>query len=112
MDKGKEAERLVADYLVHHGYDVVERNYRCRLGEIDIIASKNGVLCFVEVKSLTSNWDSVEISHMVGPAKMRRIRLTAVDYLNNVYHCGRYVSTRFDVASVTNGVVTYYEGVF
>lgn len=90
----------------------MERNYRCRLGEIDIIAAKGGVLCFVEVKSLTARWDESEISSMVGPAKMRRIRLTAIDYLNTVDHKGRFASMRFDVAAVTNGCVSYYEGVF
>ena len=90
----------------------MERNYRCRLGEIDIIAAKDGVLCFVEVKSLTARWDEGEISMMVGPAKMRRIRLTAIDYLNTVDLGGRFASMRFDVAAVTNGCVSYYEGVF
>ncbi len=90
----------------------MERNYRCRLGEIDIIAAKGGVLCFVEVKSLTARWDEGEISRMVGPAKMRRIRLTAIDYLNTVDLGGRFASMRFDIAAVTNGCVSYYEGVF
>lgn len=90
----------------------MERNYRCRLGEIDIIAAKGGVLCFVEVKSLTARWDESEISSMVGPAKMRRIRLTAIDYLNTVDLKGRFASMRFDIAAVTNGCVSYYEGVF
>lgn len=90
----------------------MERNYRCRLGEIDIIAAKGSVLCFVEVKSLTARWDESEISSMVGPAKMRRIRLTAIDYLNTVDLKGRFASMRFDVAAVTNGCVSYYEGVF
>ncbi len=49
---------------------------------------------------------------VVGPAKMRRIRLTAIDYLNTVDHKGRFDNTRFDVATVTNGCVSYYEGVF
>lgn len=112
MDKGKQSEQVVSAYLENLGYSVLERNYRCRLGEIDIIAAKGGVLCFVEVKSLTARWDESEISSMVGPVKMRRIRLTAIDYLNTVDHKGRFASMRFDVAAVTNGCVSYYEGVF
>lgn len=112
MDKGKQSEQVVSAYLENLGYSVLERNYRCRLGEIDIIATKGGVLCFVEVKSLTARWDESEISSMVGPAKMRRIRLTAIDYLNTVDLGGRFERTRFDVAAVTNGCVSYYEGVF
>lgn len=112
MDKGKQSEQVVSAYLESLGYSVLERNYRCRFGEIDIIAAKAGVLCFVEVKSLTSKWDESEISSMVGPAKMRRIRLTAIDYLNTVDLGGRFASMRFDIAAVTNGCVSYYEGVF
>lgn len=112
MDKGKQSEQVVSAYLENLGYSVLERNYRCRLGEIDIIAAKDGVLCFVEVKSLTARWDGSEISRMVGPAKMRCIRLTAIDYLNTVDLKGRFERTRFDVAAVTNGCVSYYEGVF
>lgn len=112
MDKGKQSEQVVSAYLESLGYSVLERNYRCRFGEIDIIAAKAGVLCFVEVKSLTSKWDESEISQMVGPAKMRRIRLTAIDYLNTVDLGGRFASMRFDIAAVTNGCVSYYEGVF
>ncbi len=112
MDKGKQSEQVVSVYLENLGYSVLERNYRCRLGEIDIIAAKDGVLCFVEVKFLTARWDESEISSMVGPAKMRRIRLTAIDYLNTVDHKGRFASMRFDIAAVTNGCVSYYEGVF
>lgn len=43
---------------------------------------------------------------------MRRIRLTAIDYLNTVDLGGCFERTRFDVAAVTNGCVSYYEGVF
>lgn len=112
MDKGKQSEQVASAYLESLGYSVLERNYRCRFGEIDIIAANAGVLCFVEVKSLTSKWDESEISQMVGPAKMRRIRLTAIDYLNTVDLGGRFASMRFDIAAVTNGCVSYYEGVF
>lgn len=112
MDKGKQSEQVVSAYLENLGYSVLERNYRCRLGEIDIIAAKGGMLCFVEVKSLTARWDGSEISRMVGPAKMRRIRLTAIDYLNTVDLGGCFERTGFDVAAVTNGCVSYYEGVF
>lgn len=112
MDKGRSSEQLVCSYLESQGYEVLGRNYRSRLGEIDIIALKDCVLCFIEVKTLTSNWEPVEISRMVGPAKMRRIRLTAVDYLNTVDLGGRSTDIRFDVAAVTGSKVSYYEGVF
>lgn len=47
---GSEYEGLAAKWLENHGYRIVERNYRCSQGEIDLIAEKDGYLVFVEVK--------------------------------------------------------------
>jgi len=52
--KGQRAEQLAAEFLERAGYRILERNYRCRLGEIDLVAEDKGVLCFVEVRSLAS----------------------------------------------------------
>ena len=48
---GNWGEDKAALYLRLHGYRIVERNFRCRQGEIDVIARKGGVIAFVEVKS-------------------------------------------------------------
>lgn len=50
---GGEGEALAAAYLVGRGYHILERNYRCPLGEIDIIAQERETLTFVEVKTRT-----------------------------------------------------------
>ncbi len=47
---GDAAESRAADFLKENGYAVLERNYFARVGEIDIVAEKDGFLCFVEVK--------------------------------------------------------------
>ena len=52
--KGQRAEQLAAEFLERSGFSIIERNYRCRLGEIDLIAEEKGVLCFIEVRSLLS----------------------------------------------------------
>ena len=49
---GKIGERIAKTFLMKHGFSVLETNYRTRLGEIDIIAKKDDVLRFVEVKSV------------------------------------------------------------
>ena len=49
-DDGQEAERHAADFLQKQGLRLVERNYRCRLGEIDLIMEQGGTLVFVEVR--------------------------------------------------------------
>ena len=52
--KGDHAEQLVCQHLLDNGFVIVARNYRKRYGEIDIIAKKNDLLVFVEVKRLMS----------------------------------------------------------
>ena len=47
---GQWGEDQACEYLRRHGYRIVGRNYACRFGEIDVIASKRGFLAFVEVK--------------------------------------------------------------
>ncbi|MCI8283928.1 MAG: YraN family protein [Firmicutes bacterium] len=51
---GMIGEERAADYLDNIGYKIIKRNYRCRYGEIDIIAMKQEVLCFIEVKTRAS----------------------------------------------------------
>ena len=51
---GQAGEDAAAALLADQGYTIVERNYRTRMGEIDLIAEEDGVLCFVEVKARRS----------------------------------------------------------
>ena len=73
---GDWGEERAALFLRLHGYSIVERNYRRRQGEIDIIARKRGVIAFVEVK-LRKNADFAEAREFVTYAKQRRILTTA-----------------------------------
>ena len=52
---GKNGEQLAAGYLTENGYFILKMNYNCRIGEIDIIATKNNVIIFVEVKYRNTN---------------------------------------------------------
>jgi len=59
-NKGDFSEQRATSYLEDRGFLIVERNYYAKkLGEIDIIASKNGILHFVEVKSATADFDPI-----------------------------------------------------
>lgn len=51
QDVGARGEKLAADYLKERGYKIIQRNFRCREGEIDIIAEKGDCLVFVEVRT-------------------------------------------------------------
>jgi putative endonuclease len=55
IKKGKEGEKLAADFLVSKGFEIVERNYRHKQSEIDLVVKKNNWLIFVEVKLRTSD---------------------------------------------------------
>jgi len=77
---GNEAETLAAEALAVAGYEVIERNYSCRVGEIDIIAKKDGFICFVEVKYRNPRGYGTAID-AITKAKMRKILMTAKKYL-------------------------------
>ena len=52
---GTAYEKLAGAYLEQQGYEILEYNYRCRMGEIDIVARQGGYLVFVEVKYRAEN---------------------------------------------------------
>lgn len=94
---GSAAERAAADFLRKRGYHVLERNFRCRGGEIDLIALDGGTLVFVEVKArrTLSRGTPVEA---VTAIKQARVRKAAQSYLA---FCGRvFQRIRFDVIAV------------
>jgi putative endonuclease len=94
---GDEAEGAAARYLEAQGYTLVERNYQCRQGELDIIAERGSLLCFVEVRMRsTAAWG--DPSHTVSFAKQRRVVKAAVRYLHEQRVRDRDI--RFDVISV------------
>lgn len=110
--KGRVCEQKVADYLSSLGHVILEKNFSCKMGELDIISLKEDVLCFVEVKSLPAGWPLEDLSKMVDFQKQKRIKLTATQYLNTVDLSGRFRSVRFDVAAVLGSEVSYIEGAF
>ncbi len=76
---GNESEELATRFLEEAGFRIIERNYYARkLGEIDIVAQKEGVLHFVEVKSAGADFDPV---YNLTPTKLRRVINSAHYYL-------------------------------
>jgi putative endonuclease len=94
---GKRGEDLAAASLEKAGYRILERNYRCRFGEIDIIAEEGRVLVFVEVKCRRTELfgDPLEA---VGPRKQRKISKISLHYLAERHLEHR--AARFDVVAV------------
>ncbi len=89
-------EIFAARYLRDNGYEIISSNYLCRFGEIDIVAEKDGIIHFVEVK--TRNKDSsVRPMEAVDENKQKRLELAAKNFLSSAkIDC----QTRFDVCEV------------
>ena len=95
-ERGNWGEERAALYLRLHGYKIVERNFRCRQGEIDIIARKGDVVAFVEVKQ-RKNADFGEAREFVTYSKQRRVIAAAELWLLKT---GCELQPRFDVIEV------------
>ncbi len=76
--KGKEAENFACKFLIEQGFAILERNFHTRFGELDIVAKKNGILHFVEVKSGVG----FEPIYNLTPAKLEKLTKTLNVYLN------------------------------
>ena len=98
--EGVWGEALVADYLREKGYKLAAHSYRCRFGEIDLIAEKDGVLLFVEVK-LRTNLQYGAPREYVTVKKQEKLRAAALLYLSERE---LDVPARFDVAEVYTDV--------
>jgi len=97
IELGKKGELLVTQYLKKQGYTILTTNYSVRGGEIDIVAQKQHVLAFVEVKMRSNVY--FNISEVVTPSKQRKIILAARMYAARYYTAIERVY-RFDVALV------------
>lgn len=93
---GSWGEERAARYLRLRGYKILAQNYRCRGGEIDIIASRGKYVAFVEVK-LRRNADFAEAREFVTRAKQQRIIYTAGLWLGET---GCELQPRFDVVEI------------
>jgi putative endonuclease len=112
MDNNRElgnvGESIAEEILKSRGYQIIKRNFRCRYGEIDIIAKHNGKLVFVEVKTRKGEHYGTP-EEAVGYWKQKRIRRLAEYYLiksnDNHSYC------RFDVYSIylkNDNLLDYY----
>ncbi|MHB8928489.1 MAG: YraN family protein [Bacillota bacterium] len=93
-DYGRLAEGAAASFLTGLGYRLVTANYRCRLGEIDLIAWDGEVLVFVEVKARRRDGTGAAIE-AIDRRKVRRLRAVADHYLAASFR-GREPPCRFD----------------
>lgn len=107
---GQEQENRAAVYLTERGYKILERNYRCRMGEIDLIAFHQGYLVFVEVKYRRGN-RAGRPEEAVDFRKQKKISQTAAWYLKEK---GLSLDTpcRFDVVAITPEEIRVFPDAF
>ncbi len=98
VDIGKKGEEIAFSFLRRKGYRVVDRNWRCKMGEIDIIAMDGETLVFVEVRSLKMHRNLRTPEESVTIAKKKRLLNAARVYLgkNGLWHR----KVRFDIIGV------------
>lgn len=96
--QGQRGEERAIAYLCARGYSVIERNFRCRFGEIDIVAREGDALAFIEVRTRSDGRRGTALE-TVTPAKQRRIAKVAGYYL--AVRNQHAALCRFDVLGIT-----------
>jgi putative endonuclease len=103
QEQGRQWENTAQLYLQGHGLVLVEANFRCKLGEIDLIMRDGATLVFVEVRQRAAG-AQVSAAASIGPAKIRRIVRAAQVYLQR---CQRVPPCRIDVVAIDGGRIEW-----
>ena len=106
---GKIGEVVAFNYLKENNYKILETNYTCKLGEIDIIAQKDGIIVFVEVKARATAKFGLPCE-AVTPYKQHKIKLVANFYLQKTKNFDKIC--RFDVIEILGGNINHIQNAF
>lgn len=98
-------EEMAVNYLKENEYTIVEQNFRCKAGEIDIIAFKDGILRFIEVKYRKDTIYGYAVS-AVSTHKKHRIEKAAMWYLN-MHNEFQEMQCSFDVIAIQGNNIEY-----
>ena len=108
-ESGSEAESFTADWLMKQGWEILDRNFFMKGGELDIVARKDDTLAFVEVRSWDHQfWDGGMPLETIHPAKIKHIIKTATYYIQSKRLKMQDFNIRFDVA----GLIKKEDGTF
>lgn len=110
IELGAAGEASVARWYRRNGYRILARNWRCREGELDIVALRGSELIFCEVKTRSSDAYGTP-AEAVTRVKRERIRTVAMRWIE-ANGTARGCAIRFDVAAVTPGSIEVIEGAF
>jgi len=106
---GKLGEDIAVKYLRKNGYQIIERNFRNKLGEIDIIAREGDVISFIEVKSRGSEQFGSGLE-AIDKRKMRKLSQVALTYIK--LHSLEDVMCRFDVLALSDSKIDLIKNAF
>ena len=101
-NKGRSGEDAAASYLEEKGIKILEKNFRSRTGEIDIVALDGDTLVFVEVKAWSSY--GIDALEYAIDAKKRHKIIETSKYFLSLHREYRYMAIRFDVIFVSSGI--------
>lgn len=107
---GSKYEDNAARFLTEQGYVILEKNFRSKIGEIDLIGKSDGYLCFIEVKYRSSNEYGLP-SEAVDERKRRKIALTALSYMN-YRRLLPDTPCRFDIVVILNNKYSLIKNAF
>ena len=99
IETGRTGEEKAVEFLRKNGYSILERNFRNIFGEIDIVASHKGVVCFIEVRTRRGASKHAEALGSIGFLKQRKLSRLAISFLKEKKWYDR--KARFDVVSVS-----------
>lgn len=109
-EKGKEQEEQAARYLVEHGFVLLEKNFRSRQGEVDLVGLHENCLVFVEVKYRKSASSGLP-EEAVGSLKQSRICL-ASDYYRLTHPEEESRQIRYDVVAICGEEIHWHQNAF
>ena len=109
-EKGSRYEEAAASFFIRQGYEILERNYRRKTGEIDLIAKDGDVFVFAEVKFRKLKTHGFP-EEAVNKTKQERIYRTAEWYLKE-HQVTFSTPCRFDVISILDGEITHIKNAF
>ncbi len=107
--QGNSGEAQAFHYLIENNYKILETNYKCKIGEIDIIATKDNTIIFVEVKKRNSTKYGLP-REAVTPYKQRKIKMVATWYLQKTKNFDK--NCRFDVIEILGENINHIQNAF
>jgi len=112
IHKGKSGEKIALKYLKEKGYNILAKNYKTNLGEIDIIISNADTLIFVEVKTREDTKFLDRPAEAITAFKCKKINQVAAQYMSRFQL--RHVPVRFDVIEIylVGGQIEHIENAF